>query len=183
MIIKENWYDKDNNYKIVSDDLYKNGIFTDDENEIANNIARKIKPKENIEQAKEIYSLLKQYNVNDLQQLRDLLDNQSNSYVEQNSLLPVTEEILANMGISSLEEWQDAIKRDTLNWEQVCDFGGLNSEVAKQYAIKEVPSNILLSADGKILAKNLKGEQLKKKIEEAVTAAEEKEKQDNKKKK
>ena len=29
-------YDKDNNYKIVSDDLYKNGIFTDDENEIAN---------------------------------------------------------------------------------------------------------------------------------------------------
>ena len=41
-------YDKDNNYKIVSDDLYKNGIFTDDENEIANNIARKIKPKDEI---------------------------------------------------------------------------------------------------------------------------------------
>ena len=39
-------YDKDNNYKIVSDDLYKNGIFTDDENEIANNIARKVKPKD-----------------------------------------------------------------------------------------------------------------------------------------
>ena len=36
-------YDKDSNYKIVSDDLYKNGIFTDDENEIANNIARKAK--------------------------------------------------------------------------------------------------------------------------------------------
>ena len=45
-------YDKDENYKIVSDDLYKNGIFTDDENEIANNIDRKVKPKENIEQAK-----------------------------------------------------------------------------------------------------------------------------------
>ena len=30
------------NYKIVSDDLDKNGIFTDDENEIANNIARKV---------------------------------------------------------------------------------------------------------------------------------------------
>ena len=49
--------------------------------------------------------------------------------------------------------------------------------------IKQVPINILLAADGKILAKNLKGEQLKKKIEEVVTAAEEKEKQDNKKKK
>lgn len=45
-------YDKDNNYKIVSDDLYKNGIYTDDENEIANNIARKVKPKENMEQTK-----------------------------------------------------------------------------------------------------------------------------------
>lgn len=45
-------YDKDENYKIVSDDLYKNGIFTDDENEISTNIARKVKLKENIEQAK-----------------------------------------------------------------------------------------------------------------------------------
>ena len=35
-------YDKDNNYKIVSDDLYKNGIFDDNENEIANNIARRV---------------------------------------------------------------------------------------------------------------------------------------------
>ena len=42
-------YDKDNNYKIVSDDLYKNVIFTDDENEIANNIARKVRPKEELE--------------------------------------------------------------------------------------------------------------------------------------
>lgn len=35
-------YDKDNNYKIVSDDLYKNGIFDDNDNEIANNIYRKV---------------------------------------------------------------------------------------------------------------------------------------------
>ena len=35
-------YDKDNNYKIVSDDLYKKGIFDDNDNEIANNIARKV---------------------------------------------------------------------------------------------------------------------------------------------
>ena len=35
-------YDKSENYKIVSDDLYKNGIFDDNDNEIANNIARKI---------------------------------------------------------------------------------------------------------------------------------------------
>ena len=35
-------YDKNNNYKIVSDDLYKNGIFDDNDNEIANNIARRV---------------------------------------------------------------------------------------------------------------------------------------------
>mgnify|MGYP000106755498 FL=1 len=45
-------YDKDNNYKIVSNDLYKNGIFTGDENEIANNIARKVKPKDDINNTK-----------------------------------------------------------------------------------------------------------------------------------
>ena len=35
-------YDKDQNYKSVSDDLYKNGIFDDNDNEIANNIYRKV---------------------------------------------------------------------------------------------------------------------------------------------
>ena len=35
-------YDNDQNYKIVSDDLYKNGIFDDNDNEIANNINRKV---------------------------------------------------------------------------------------------------------------------------------------------
>lgn len=35
-------YDKDNNYKIVSDDLYKNGIFDNNDDEIANNIYKKV---------------------------------------------------------------------------------------------------------------------------------------------
>lgn len=47
-ILYYNYYDKDNNYKIVSDDLYKNGIFDDNDNEIANNILRKVTiPNEN----------------------------------------------------------------------------------------------------------------------------------------
>lgn len=81
------------------------------------------------------------------------------------------------------EQWKDAIKRDTLSWEQVCDFGGFNAEVAKQYAIKKIPTNVLLSPEGRILAKDLWGEKLEKKIKELVSAAEEKEKKDNKKKK
>ena len=35
-------YDKNNNYKVVSDDLYKNGIFDNNDNEIVNNIYRKV---------------------------------------------------------------------------------------------------------------------------------------------
>ena len=35
-------YENDKNYKIVSDDLYKNGIFDDNDNEIANNIYKKV---------------------------------------------------------------------------------------------------------------------------------------------
>lgn len=47
-ILYYNYYDKNNNYKIVSDDLYKNGIFDDNDNEIANNIYRKVTmPNEN----------------------------------------------------------------------------------------------------------------------------------------
>lgn len=38
-------YDKDENYKIVSDDLHKSGIFSDDDFEIATNIWRKVEPK------------------------------------------------------------------------------------------------------------------------------------------
>ena len=45
-------FDKDENYKAVSDDLYKVGIFTDDENKIANNLMRKVKIKENIKDNK-----------------------------------------------------------------------------------------------------------------------------------
>lgn len=46
-------YDKDENYKIVSDDLHKNGIFSDDDFEIATNIYRKVKIKEENEDKKE----------------------------------------------------------------------------------------------------------------------------------
>lgn len=37
-------FDKDEKYKYVSDDLYKNGIFDDNDNRIVNDVARKIKP-------------------------------------------------------------------------------------------------------------------------------------------
>lgn len=90
----------------------------------------------------------------------------------------------AMLGVSfdiNKQQWKDAIKKDTLNWEQVCDFGGLNSEATKPYSGEQLPANILLAPDGKILAKNLQGAALKKKIEEVVAEATEKDKNDKKK--
>ena len=42
----------DEKYKYVSDDLYRNGIFDDNDNEIANNIARKVKTVDEINNSK-----------------------------------------------------------------------------------------------------------------------------------
>ena len=39
-------FDKDEQYKYVSEDLHKAGIFSDDDFEIATNVLRKVKPKE-----------------------------------------------------------------------------------------------------------------------------------------
>lgn len=58
--------------------------------------------------------------------------------------------------------WKDAIRRDTLNWEQVCDFAGLNSGIATQYAIFKLPTNVLIEPDGKIAAWNVTEEDIKR---------------------
>ena len=46
-------FDKDEHYKYVSTDLYKNGIFDDNDNEIANNVRRKIKALDEITNLKD----------------------------------------------------------------------------------------------------------------------------------
>ncbi|MBP6066068.1 TlpA disulfide reductase family protein [Bacteroides sp.] len=57
--------------------------------------------------------------------------------------------------------WEKAIKQDSLTWQQVCDFKGLNSEVAHQYGIVNLPSNVLIEPNGKIAAWNVSEEELK----------------------
>lgn len=46
-------YDNNKEYKIVSDNLYKNGIFDDNDNEIANDIFRKVTIADKNKSAKE----------------------------------------------------------------------------------------------------------------------------------
>ena len=47
------YFDKDEHYKYVSDDLYKNCIFDDNDNKIANNVRRKVKTTDEIANLKD----------------------------------------------------------------------------------------------------------------------------------
>lgn len=58
------------------------------------------------------------------------------------------------------EDWTKAIMEDQLTWTHVSDLKFWQSEAAAQYKIEAIPATYLLDKEGKILAKNLRGEQL-----------------------
>ena len=64
------------------------------------------------------------------------------------------------------EDWVQAIKEDGLVWTHVSDLAYFNSKAAKDYNINAIPFSILLDPKGIIIAKNLRGAQLDKKLEE-----------------
>lgn len=68
------------------------------------------------------------------------------------------------------DKWLKAIKDDKLTWTQVSDLKGWGNEAGKLYAINSIPANVLLDKDQKIIASNLRGEDLLKKLEEILGA-------------
>ena len=62
------------------------------------------------------------------------------------------------------DPWVKAINDDKLLWTQVSDLKFWNNEVARKYRIESIPQNFLIDPDGKIIAKNLRGEELKAKL-------------------
>lgn len=64
------------------------------------------------------------------------------------------------------EAWTKAIRADGLTWYHVSDLKGWANEAAAAYHIKSVPANFLLDRTGKIVARNLRGEDLEKKLSE-----------------
>ena len=63
-------------------------------------------------------------------------------------------------------DWEKAIEDDGLTWVHVSDLKYFNSEAAALYKIQAIPATVLLDPEGKIIAKNLRGETLEKKLEE-----------------
>ena len=68
------------------------------------------------------------------------------------------------------ENWLKAIQDDKLTWTNVSDLKGWRNEVAQLYAISAVPSNMLISPEGKIIAKDLRGEDLERVLNEHINA-------------
>jgi peroxiredoxin len=64
------------------------------------------------------------------------------------------------------ENWEKAIHDDGLLWEQVSDLKGWNNAAGKLYGIQSIPQNILLSPEGIIIERNLRGSALSEKLAE-----------------
>ncbi|OUJ70025.1 alkyl hydroperoxide reductase [Hymenobacter crusticola] len=62
------------------------------------------------------------------------------------------------------EAWLKAIEVDHLNWTQVSDLKFWQNEVAQLYDVQAVPQNLLIDPNGRIVAKNVRGEELGRKL-------------------
>ncbi len=66
------------------------------------------------------------------------------------------------------EDWVQAIQQDNLTWTHVSDLKYFESVAARDYNINAIPFSILLDKTGKIIAKNLRGAALEKKLSEVM---------------
>lgn len=64
------------------------------------------------------------------------------------------------------QKWMDAIHKDNLTWTHVSDLKYWKNEVAVLYGIQSIPQNFLIDPNGKIIAKDLRGDVLNNKLAE-----------------
>lgn len=66
------------------------------------------------------------------------------------------------------DKWLQAIHDDQLNWTHVSDLQFWSNAVAQQYRVQSIPQNFLIGPDGRIVAKNLRGQALEAKLCEVL---------------
>lgn len=66
------------------------------------------------------------------------------------------------------DKWLKAVEKDKLTWTQVSDLKGWGNEVGQKFGIRSIPQNILIDKEGKIIGKNLRGEDLYNKLAEVM---------------
>lgn len=64
--------------------------------------------------------------------------------------------------------WVDAINMDKLSWSHISDLKGWGNSVAGMFHITAIPQNLLLDPSGRIIAKNLRGNKLDRKLVEVL---------------
>jgi peroxiredoxin len=64
------------------------------------------------------------------------------------------------------EDWLRAIEQDNLEWTQVSELKYWQTPIVQEYKINGIPFSLLLDPEGKIVAKNLRGERLHEKLAE-----------------
>ena len=64
------------------------------------------------------------------------------------------------------DKWIQGIEELKMTWPQMSDLKLWESKVVKLYAISSIPHTILLDKEGKIIAKDLRGEELHEKLAE-----------------
>lgn len=77
-------------------------------------------------------------------------------------------EIFAVSTDEKKKPWIRAIKKDSLDWYHVNDFKGNGNIASLIYGIKTLPESYLIDKNGIIVAKNLHGDELDKKLEELL---------------
>jgi peroxiredoxin len=66
------------------------------------------------------------------------------------------------------DAWVAAIQQDGLDWINVSDLGGWASAGAAVYNVTSIPTNVLVDANGVIIAKNLRGANLHAALQKMV---------------
>jgi len=72
------------------------------------------------------------------------------------------------------DAWLAAIEKDGLTWTHVSDLKFWDNAVAKMYGVQSIPANYLIDPTGKIIAKDIRGEELQKKLAEVLGAGQSK---------
>ena len=62
------------------------------------------------------------------------------------------------------DKWKEAIAKDKLTWTQVSNLKEMKDPIAVQYGVTQIPTTFLIDATGKIVAIDLRGEELKAKV-------------------
>jgi len=64
----------------------------------------------------------------------------------------------------NLSQWNEAIAKDKITWTQVSNLKKWQDPIAKLYNVEQVPTTFILDASGIVIAKDLRGEELRAKI-------------------